>query len=216
AIAATRSTITLELPPAEQAERERVMGIMAAGRTLRLELEASEMIARGVSLDEANRALLARAAERQYAEQIAGVGARVQGGISYDDPEVRRRAMADALAARICRTAPPEGQAREFMALSVIEMARETLVARGIHVGRNPGEVWTRVGALHTTSDFALLLADAQNKSLRQMYEAAESGVRVAARQTTARDFKTIHRLQSGEFPLPEKVNEHGEFTRGT
>ena len=36
------------------------------------------------------------------------------------------------------------------------------------------------------------------------------------ARRTTVADFKLVHRLQLGEAPQLEKVNQSGEFKRGT
>lgn len=197
------------------AERERVLGITQAGRTLHMERQAAQMVERGITLEAAQTALLTAAAERDEADQIAGNGhASVRGGFSGDDPEQLRAAMADALSARICRTPPPD-HARQWASCGLLDLMYESCRAAGQRVDRRNVDTLLRAG-LHTTSDFALLLADAQNKALVTMYQAAPSGIRAAARQTTARDFKTVHRLQSGEFPLPVEVGEHGEFTRGT
>ena len=52
--------------------------------------------------------------------------------------------------------------------------------------------------------------------TLRDAYEAAPRTFQPIARRATAADFKDIHRLQLGEAPQLERVNESGEFKRGT
>ena len=80
--------------------------------------------------------------------------------------------------------------------------------------GLSRDEIATR--ALHTTSDFPAILAAVTNKTLRDAYEAAPRTFPPIARRATAADFKDIHRLQLGEAPQLEKVNESGEFKRGS
>ncbi len=94
-------------------------------------------------------------------------------------------------------------------------LARAFLDSEGVRIrGLTRDEVATR--ALHTTSDFPQLLAAVTNKTLRDAYDAAPRTFMPIARRTTAADFKDIHRLQLGEAPQLEKVNEAGEFKRGT
>ena len=203
----------LDRAAATAAERSRVDGITQAGRFLKLERQAGEMITRGISLEVAQSALLIAAAERDEAAAIVR-GPRVIGGADHSDPEWQRSAMADALAARICRSAPPE-HARQYANCGLLDLMYESCCAAGQRVDRRNVDMLVRAG-LHTTSDYPSLLADAANKSLRQMYDAQPSGIRALARQTTGRDFKPLKRLQAGEFPLPLLVNEHGEYTRGS
>ena len=54
------------------------------------------------------------------------------------------------------------------------------------------------------------------NKTLRASYEAAPQTFKPFSRQVTAPDFKTIARVQLGDAPTLDKVNESGEFKRGT
>ena len=72
--------------------------------------------------------------------------------------------------------------------------------------GLSRDEIATR--ALHTTSDFPAILAAVTNKTLRDAYEAAPRTFPPIARRATAADFKDMHRLQLGEAPQLEKVNE--------
>lgn len=93
--------------------------------------------------------------------------------------------------------------------------ARDCLRRSGVSTtGLTADTVITR--ALHTTSDFPLILGDAVGRELRRAYQAAPSGVRQVARQTTARDFRAKRALQFGEGPELKKVNEGGEFQHGT
>ena len=94
-------------------------------------------------------------------------------------------------------------------------MARGWLEAEGVRVrGLSRDEIATR--ALHSTSDFPAILAGVTNKTLRNAYETAPRTYPAIARRTTVADFKLVHRLQLGEAPQLEKVNQSGEFKRGT
>ncbi len=117
---------------------------------------------------------------------------------------------------RVAPSAQPSAPARHYVGMTIPELARECLRRSGVSLlSTGPAELVTR--ALHTTSDFALILADTVGRTLRESYRAAPSGVRALARQTTAADFRTKHRLMLDSTGLTlEKVNEHGEFKSGT
>jgi phage major head subunit gpT-like protein len=71
--------------------------------------------------------------------------------------------------------------------------------------------------AMQSTSDYPALLANLMNKSLRDAYQVAESGIRKIAKETTANDFRAKSRIQvdhSG-FNL-EAVSETGEYKYGS
>ena len=94
-------------------------------------------------------------------------------------------------------------------------MARGWLEAEGVRVrGLSRDEIATR--ALHSTSDFPAILAGVTNKTLRAAYDTAPRTYPAIARRTTVADFKLVHRLQLGEAPQLERVNQSGEFKRGT
>jgi hypothetical protein len=100
--------------------------------------------------------------------------------------------------------------------MRIPDLARECLRRMGVNItGLGGPELVTR--ALHTTSDFPLILANTVGRTLRQAYTAAPSGIRALGRQTTAADFRTKHRLILDSTGVTlEKVNEHGEFKSGT
>lgn len=132
-----------------------------------------------------------------------------------DNPEVRAQWMGEALFTRVNPTHAPSEPARQYVGLSLPDVGREILRLRGISTtGLAPATIITR--ALHTTSDFAIVLGDTVGRTLRQAYGASPAGVRQLARPTTARDFRAKQRIMLGEAPTLEKVNEAGEFTSGT
>lgn len=113
--------------------------------------------------------------------------------------------------------------AREYRGMTLMEIGRDVLKRRGIDTrGMSKTEVAgimlgleTR-GGLHSTSDFANIVLNVSNKALRSAYDAAPQTFKPFARQVTAPDFKTIARIQLGDAPSLDKVNESGEFKRGT
>ncbi|MGE0042401.1 MAG: hypothetical protein AB7H88_08195 [Vicinamibacterales bacterium] len=124
--------------------------------------------------------------------------------------------MAEAIAHRYTGGTLSDA-ARPYRNLRLADMARHLLEARGIHA-RHESDLWVvqRTFAGHTTSDFPSLLTETGNRVLRQAYDAAQSGVRAIARQTTARDFRPLNKLSLSAAPGLLKVNEHAEITRGT
>jgi hypothetical protein len=194
-------------------ERARIAGIYDAARKLAIETGiADDLVRRGITLDEARTVLIDRAAERD--RQVETRPHIRTGGL--DEREVRRGAVETALLHRFDphRYAISE-TARDWRGYSLIEMARSFLEAEGVRVrGLSRDEIATR--ALHTTSDFPAILAAVTNKTLRDAYEAAPRTFPPIARRATAADFKDMHRLQLGEAPQLEKVNEAGEFKRGS
>ena len=194
-------------------ERHRIATIHDAARKLGVAGSvADDLVARGTGVDAARAALIDAAAARD-AQQETRPHVRTGG---LDAAETRRAAVETALLHRYDpgRFALSE-PAREWRGLSLIEMARGWLEAEGVRVrGLSRDEVATR--ALHSTSDFPAILAGVTNKTLRNAYETAPRTYPAIARRTTVADFKLVHRLQLGEAPQLEKVNQSGEFKRGT
>lgn len=155
-------------------------------------------------------ALAARSAPAIRAEQV-----RVEMGESQDDPALRCRQMSEALYARINPLHDLSEPARRYAHATPVDMARELLTLRGSSsLGHSPAALITR--ALHTTSDFPIILGDTVGRVLRDSYQAAPAGIRLLGRQTTARDFRSVNKIMLGEAPLLEKLNEHGEIKAGT
>ncbi|SFI08225.1 prohead protease/major capsid protein fusion protein [Albimonas pacifica] len=132
-----------------------------------------------------------------------------------DAPELRGERMGEALYARMNPSHQLSEPARAFYGMTTVDMARDMLQRAGVSTtGLAPAALVTR--ALHTTSDFSIILGDTVGRTLRAAYSAAPAGVKMAGAQTTARDFRARQRIMLGEAPSLEKVNEAGEFTSGT
>ncbi len=194
-------------------ERARIAGIYDAARKLGLDPTVADVLVRdGVALDRARGLLIDSAAERDRSIETRP-HIRIGG---LDERETRHAAVETALLHRFDphRYALSE-PARDWRGYSLIEMARAFLEGEGMRLrGLSRDEIATR--ALHTTSDFPHILAAVTNKTLRDAYEAAPRTFQPLARRATAADFKDIHRVQLGEAPQLEKVNEAGEFKRGS
>jgi phage major head subunit gpT-like protein len=194
-------------------ERARIAGIYDAARKLAIDTSvADDLVRRGATLDEARSLLIDTAAERDRSVETRP---HIRTG-GLDERETRRAAVETALLHRFDphRYGLSEA-ARDWRGYSLIEMARTVLEGEGQRLrGLSRDEIATR--ALHTTSDFPAILVAVTNKTLRDAYEAAPRTFPPIARRATAADFKDIHRLQLGEAPQLEKVNEAGAFKRGT
>lgn len=135
----------------------------------------------------------------------------------------KARAAENALLFRFDPTAfPLSDEGRQFVGHSIMEMARSVLESGGLDCRdldkqQIAGQaLQTRGGGMMSTSDFPNILANVANKSLRKAYEAASATWKPITRVVTVPDFKQISRTQLGEAPMLEKVNEHGEFRRGS
>ena len=168
----------------------------------------------GADADTARRAAFEELANRS-APAIRSEQVRVELGESHDDPTLRARQMGEALYSRINPQHRLSEPARRYAYATPVDMARELLTLRGEStMGSSPATMITR--ALHTTSDFPIILGDTVGRVLRDAYQVASPGVRRLGRQTTARDFRSVNKVMLGEAPLLEKLNEHGEIKAGT
>lgn len=211
--AQTQTVETTTTPPAatraaQNAEIRTIAetaGLTRAWADAQIDAEASADDARRAAFEE----MQARAASTATRTTRATVGT------DHTDPETIATRAGEALFARSHPGHQLSDAARPYAAMSTIDLARDCLRRAGTSVtGLAADTVVTR--ALHTTSDFPLILGDTVGRELRRAYEAAPSGVRMLARQTTARDFRAKRALQFGEGPELKKVLESGEFQSGT
>ncbi|MGH0031731.1 MAG: prohead protease/major capsid protein fusion protein [Myxococcota bacterium] len=140
-------------------------------------------------------------------------------GEDFESIGWRADRMVEALAARAVREECPE-PAKQYALSSIPDCAFECLSLNGRTRGRSldarrrPEEVVEL--ALHTTSDFPLVLANVLNKTMQMPYEQANPTFRTIAARKTFKDFRAHQFLRAGDFPVPLQVDEHGEFKSGT
>jgi hypothetical protein len=200
---------------ARDSERERVGTIYDLAGRLHLERSfADDLVKRGVTLDAARSEILDKVATDAEKTRVSPQVSVPLGG--RDERVTRRDAVSNALLHRYSPTLFPLSEpAREYRGMTLVEHAREFLSSSGVNVrGMSRDEIATR--ALHSTSDFPEVLAAVTGKTLRQAYDAYPRTYVPFCRQVLATDFKAMHRVQLGEAPQLVKVNEGGEFKRGT
>lgn len=211
-------------------ERERVRGIELAARTLGLSAHAPALIDAGVSLDDARAKLLA-----MY-EPKAEAPARPAATVVRDEVDTFRAGISDALSAAtgVKLSAEETSRAAEFRRMaqrkSIQAIARESLSRRGfrdahalgadelsrIALGREAvGHVSAEL-ASHVVADFALIAGNVVNRNLQAAYEYAAPTWRQWCRTGTLRDFRPSTRVQVGEFPALQLLNEDAQIQYGT
>lgn len=152
----------------------------------------------------------ARAAAYDMMTERSNAAPRIRITNPGPSPEQTRDFREEALAVRI-GGGKPSDQARQFVAFSLVDHARDMLQAAGVSVrGMNSEAILTR--AMHTVSDFPELLTGTGARLLKPAYEAASSPLVALARKVTASDFRTQSMLQLGEMPKLGKVTESGEI----
>jgi hypothetical protein len=170
------------------------------------------LITLGASVEDARKASLAALVERGQSIETRPAVTVVR---DYEDPAERASAYADAIMTRINPTHTPSDRARQFVGMSIRDLAADALRHAGIRMTTFAADpIISR--ALHTTSDFPLIMGDVVGKTLRAAYATQPSGVRSLARTVSVADFRAKAFLQFGDHLALEQVNEAGEFKSGT
>ena len=202
-------------------ERQRVAEVTKIVRAAKLpETFSQKLINDGTGLQQARKLVLDELARK------GGEGGEIRSQVTITRDEMDGvRAMAEnaLLHRHDPNTYKLDAGAREYRGMTLMEIGRDILKRRGIDTrGMSKSEVAGTMlgmetrGGLHSTSDFANIVLNVANKTLRAAYEAAPQTFKPFSRQVTAPDFKTIARVQLGDAPTLDKVNESGEFKRGT
>jgi hypothetical protein len=183
---------------------------------------ASGLIRGGSTLDQARAAVLEEMARNDSAR-----GGHVNVGsirTVQDEVQTRMQGMEEAILSRVDSSVKLTDNGRRFRSLGMLEMGRDYLHARGVStIGMDKMRVAAemlnfRSGAgMHTTSDFASIMANVANKRLRNAYDENPGTYAMWARRApNAPDFKNISVAQLSGAPELLRTNEHGEFTYGT
>lgn len=176
----------------------------------------------GMDLEAFRGALLDKLASGSDKGGDGRTQARVSGPAGGDK---RGEAIVNALLHRHdMRAYKLDDAARDFRGMSLVDIARDCLETAGRSTrGMSRQEIASealaagqRSGGMHSTSDFPFVLANVANKTMRAAYEQSPQTFRPLVREVSVPDFKSVSRVQMGEAPAFEKVNEHGEFERGT
>lgn len=139
--------------------------------------------------------------------------------IRVDRDETQTRAL--AMEQEVRRVLASEGQprsdlARPFFGRSLVEMAAEAIG----HRGRIPFDIGGREQimrrAMHTTSDFPLMLENALYGRMAERYVTEQPTYRVLCRRRDVPDFRPQPYYRPGDLPALEKLAEAGRIMFGT
>ena len=204
-----------------RAERTRMLEIQKIVRAAKLpEATAIRMINYGTPLKKARKEVLDELAR----ENSEGGEIRTQVSITRDEMDSCRAVVENALLNRFNPDKYKlESSSREFRGMSLMEIGRDMLERRGVKTRglsrvQLAGEMLglEQRGGMMGTTDFPYILANVANKTLRDAYDAAPQTFKPFTRQTIAPDFKMMARVQLGDAPSLDKINESGEFKRGS
>ena len=130
------------------------------------------------------------------------------------------RAQASAALADTIIGRAPSAESGDLRGFGLQTLARELLARAGErNVHRlTAGQVADRIMASggHTTSDFAGVLANTVNKSVRELYTAMPNTWSAWCEEIEVPDFKPITAASIGHFPEPLQIAEGGPVTYGT
>ncbi|WP_242221689.1 prohead protease/major capsid protein fusion protein [Shinella zoogloeoides] len=214
---AEQPDVAAEVRRAQDAERKRASEIRKLAKEAGEVELGDEHIDEGRSVAEFRSALL----EKLMKREAPATDNRSPARVGEEHHEKRAVAMREALMHRADPSHALTDGAREYRGFSLMDMAREALEVRGVKTrGMSREEIardaLAQRSGYGSTSDFPIILGNVVNTTLRAGYEAAGQTFRPLVREATVSDFKAVNRAQLGEGPAFDKVNESGEFKRGT
>jgi hypothetical protein len=190
---------------AVKAERARVAEINELCRKVQLESSVAEkLVADGVAIEEARKAIIDAVAAKAGAEIRRPV---IQAG-GQDESQTRAAAVQNALEHRMLGSALSE-TGRDYRGSSIVEMARSLVNGRGL----TPSEVISRA---MTSADFPLILGNVAEKKLMQAYKVLPKTFEPLVSNGTLRDYKAAKRYQIGDAPSLAAIAEGAAYAEGT
>ena len=209
-VSEVRSVSPEDFKAAIAAERRRVAEIRRSVRAAGLDDSFADNLAEdGIELDKARAMILDKMVERE-----ASAPTRSHVEVTHDESEKRAACMEAALEARV-GLREWDGQAREYVSSSLLDMAKESVVRSGSSLsGMGRSEIAGR--AMHSTSDFPLLLSNVARKSLLAAYAEEQQTFRPLVRQRSLPDFKPTYELEVAGQIIPEPLLEGGEYKAAT
>ncbi|SEI10057.1 head maturation protease, ClpP-related [Paracoccus alkenifer] len=173
---------------------------------------AADFVNRGLTPKQAYAELTSKGGKKV---KIDGRGPSAR--IMRDERDTRRAGIEGAIIARMNRDREVGGPARDYMSMTLAEMAMAGM-GRRERVARGGGEQRAIEMAFssHTTSDFPAVFENALNKRLANAYAAAQPVYRAIAERIDFTDFRPHPIAQVGDWPTLLPVEESGEIKYGT
>lgn len=182
---------------------------------------ASRKVGADVAMDWAKRGLTVAQATKEFKAKYGDTTmttprqglSRAQ--ILRDERTTRRKMMAEAISGQITRAPEVSAGARQFMDMSLVELAAMSIG----HTGRirNAGDkMQVFMDASHSTSDFPAIFQNALNKVLLDRYSEYQPTYRLISKKRNFRDFRPMPLIRAGDFPTLLPIGETGEIKWGT
>jgi hypothetical protein len=193
---------------AQSQERARVLDITQAVRAAKLEESmALEMIRSGVSMADASKEIFKKLEEQSSA---TAVRSNVSVQVTRDENETRNEGIVNLMLNKVDpKKFALDENGKRFYGMSAIRIAEEL---NGGRFGLSDSQLATRA---MSTSDLPNILANVAEKSMREAYNVQPQSYKAWTKQGQLRNYKLANRLQIGDFPSFEVVNEHGEYKEG-
>jgi len=190
-------------------ERQRATEIRQAVRSAKLEETfADSLIERGVSADEARKAVLEEMSKKPAPAAQIDTTTRVE--VGTDEREKRRDAAVESILFRADSKNFKLSQGNPFFGMTLLRLAEEF---QGRRKGMTDSQIATRA---MSSSDLPYILANSAEKMALSRYSLQPRTWSRWAKAETLRNFKTKDLLRSGDFASLEERQEGGEFKRGS
>ena len=206
----------------EKAERARHVEIRSIVQSVKLGTEkADDMIARGVSIEDARKEVITMLAEKDEATQTRGA---VNIETVEDEKDKWHRGASDWIIQKAAVRAVVEKSGAkvdpgQFRGLSLYDLARESLERAGVKTrGMNKMDVVAKAfmhrNIYQGTSDFTVLLENTMHKILLAAFATTPDTWTSFCAKGSVSDFRAHNRYRLGSFGGLDAINEHGEFQR--
>jgi len=199
-------------------ERDRVVEINAMCSRFDCVALGNQLIAEGATISGARKEVM-KDIERNRDDDADNLGHRTPIEVGYEGVEKRRAAAIDGLTLRAgINLDHPAPGANEYRVLSLVDIARETLVGAGIKTrGLSASRIIRTAlqSRAASMSDFPSLLAGTANKVLRESYDMSPGTYELWCNVTENPDYKEMSRNQLSEAPDLDEIPEHTPYKYG-
>lgn len=206
AAAPTEADIRARILAEESGRRSAITAAFGAFASGHAELLATCLNDMTITVDQAREKLLAAIGADTKPAATPGAGAHIHAG--------NGNLVGDSVRASVlARIGRGERQAdNAYNGMTLRELARASLVDRGIGVASLNAPQMVGLAFTHTSSDFGLILLDVANKSVLAGWEEAEETFPLWTKPGILTDFKPARRVGLGEFSSLRQVREGAEY----
>lgn len=211
AAASDEAAILARAQAAEDVRREGIRAVFTPFAAAHGAMLNELLLDRNVTIEQAQAKLLA---VLSGGETAPSAGPQARSGANAHIHAGNGNLVGDSVRASIlARAGLEELQAdNRYNYMSLGELARASLVDRGIGVASQNRMQMYGLAFTHTTSDFGNILIDVAHRSLLAGWEEAEETFQLWTKKGFLSDFKTARRVGLGEFSALRQVREGAEY----